>query len=907
MKQLTLGHKISLGFGLITILTTIFIMINSIKITEVNTIRESIRHLRLPTVEQNTRLLNGVNHSLGSLRAWIILGEEESKFERVFAWQEDIEPALEILTELSQRWTNPQNIEKFHRLTPLFKEFKKYQQDIEDIAHTPENEPALKILFDEAIPQTRILTNSMEKIIDLELQEPASYERKVLLGFMADLHGTTAMSLADIRAYLLSGDKKFQTSFYKSWKRNTKNFLSLENRVGFLNKKQKKYFDKYRLAREKFTPLPKKMFDIRGSQMWNVSNYLLKTKAAPTAEKIRKTLHEMLQNQRQLMHSEVQKSVEATGSLQLFGLIALLSVIIISIIASILLRKTINKQFSQLQKGLLGFFDYLNKKSEKVPYLDDSSGDELAAMSKIINDNISQTVKILEENKDIFRQLQEYKRAIDEHSIVTVTDTNGIIIYVNDKFVEISGYSKEETLGKTHSVVNSGMYDSDFWATMHKTIAKKKIWKYEVCNRAKDGSLYWVDSSIVPILDKNEEIKNYIAIRHDITQRKENEIELIKAKEMAVVSSTAKSEFLMNMSHEIRTPLNAIMGFIGILTEQEADEEKLKYLKTINSSSQSLTNIINDILDFSKIENGQLDIESINFDPSYEFKSTQDLFFAKSEEKSIQLEISFSNLPHYLKGDILRIKQVVNNLLSNAIKFTPKNKHIFLNIEYRDEMLHVSVKDEGIGITPEYKKKIFDSFSQADSTTTRKYGGTGLGLSISTKLVELMGGELQVTSELGVGSEFYFSLPLESVKDSTKSVSERPLQDFTGLKLLLVEDDKTNQMFMEVILKKLKVTYEIVGNGLDAIDAFKQNDYNLILMDENMPNMNGIEATKKIIELEKELGLEHTPIVALTANALKGDRERFLEAGMDEYLTKPLNKKNLIRIFEMYFHNKTQI
>ena len=401
----------------------------------------------------------------------------------------------------------------------------------------------------------------------------------------------------------------------------------------------------------------------------------------------------------------------------------------------------------------------------------------------------------------------------------------------------------------------------------------------------------------------NEMLENLESSTLELETLTKNQDSVIKAqtaianmqRDKALLANKAKSEFLANMSHEIRTPLNAIMGFIDLLKEKEDDKEKQKYLNIVSSSSKSLLDIINDILDFSKIESGKVQIENIDFDPREEFVVTKKLFQAKADEKNIQLYVNYGKLPKSLNGDILRIKQIINNLISNAVKFTKENKNIYLDIDYENGSLSVNVKDEGIGINKEYQSKIFDAFSQEDCSTTRKYGGTGLGLAISYNLVKAMKGELKLKSELGVGSEFYFSIPLEIGKEIEKTVLKNTKQILKG-KILVVEDNIANQMFMKVILKKIGLTFDIASDGIEAIEIFKNNQYDAILMDENMPNMNGIEATKQILEYEKINSLKHTPIIALTANALKGDRERFLEAGMDEYMTKPLNKNKLVEI-----------
>lgn len=377
--------------------------------------------------------------------------------------------------------------------------------------------------------------------------------------------------------------------------------------------------------------------------------------------------------------------------------------------------------------------------------------------------------------------------------------------------------------------------------------------------------------------------------------------ELAEANTKITHSMNVKSEFLANMSHEIRTPLNAILGYIELLEESKLADKEASYVKVINKSSKSLLKIIEDILDFSKIESGKLEIDKMDFDPRAEFGIVVDLFHEKCSQKGIELSLVLDDtLPQYIHTDPLRVKQVVSNLISNASKFTSSGKSIKVSMHYSDELLNVCVKDEGKGIAPDKLKQIFEAFSQEDSSTTRNFGGTGLGLSISSKLIELLGGKLKVKSELGVGSEFYFSIPAERGEGTLLSEEELVERTFPNTKVLLVEDNISNQLFMQIILESLQIQSDFAKDGLEAVKCFKNAHYDLVLMDENMPNLNGIEATKQILEYEKENNLAHTPIIALTANALKGDREKFLNAGMDEYLTKPLDKKRLIVVLSQF-------
>ena len=516
-----------------------------------------------------------------------------------------------------------------------------------------------------------------------------------------------------------------------------------------------------------------------------------------------------------------------------------------------------------------------------------------------------------------YAELENTLSILNENIIFSKTDLKGIITHASNAYVEISGYSKDELIGNPHNLIRHPDMPKSSFKDMWKTIQNGKSWKGNIKNLKKNGNYYWVEAFIKPNFDKKGNITSYSATRIDITDKinleilTKNQDRIIEEKtefaniqrDKAIASASTKSEFLANMSHEIRTPLNAILGFIDLLKDKcKKDETAAEYINIIDSSSKSLLHIIEDILDLSKIESKKLEINKEDFNTVEAFSIITHLFDAKCSQKNIVLSLNIDrDMPKFLNSDPLRIKQVISNLISNAVKFTPEDKNIVVDINYKDGFLNVSVKDEGIGIEKEKLSYIFEAFSQEDSSTTREFGGTGLGLSISSALVKLLGGELKVKSEKGKGSEFYFSLPVSIGKSTDKVEWDVKSSTFENKTILLVEDNKANQMFMTVVLKKLKLTFDIADDGVQVVDLYKQNydKYDAILMDENMPNLNGIEATKQILSYEKENSLMHTPIIALTANALKGDRERFLEAGMDEYLTKPLQKEKLQEVFKI--------
>lgn len=390
----------------------------------------------------------------------------------------------------------------------------------------------------------------------------------------------------------------------------------------------------------------------------------------------------------------------------------------------------------------------------------------------------------------------------------------------------------------------------------------------------------------------------YHASKSDL-KRKNAENQLLKAKEYAEHASEAKTQFVANLSHEIRTPLNSIISFAEILYDREEEKDKKEKLKIINSSSKTLLQLINDILDFSKIENEKIEIEKITFDLKDELTNIVNIFDSQIKAKTINLTLNISNnTPTFINSDSLRIKQIVLNLLSNAIKFTPKNGNISLDVKFDEKTskLEISVKDSGIGISKDNQVKVFEKFSQADNSTTRKFGGTGLGLTISKKLSNLLGGDIFLESEEGVGSRFFLIIPVEISKNIMLDGENSDIKIYSDKHILLVEDNPINQLVFKEVTKIYEFNIDVANDGLEAVEMYKNKKYDLIFMDEQMPNMDGIEAIKEIIKIDKN----HTPIVALTANVMDTHRVKFNNLGIMDFLGKPIEKDLLNTILDKY-------
>ncbi len=399
-----------------------------------------------------------------------------------------------------------------------------------------------------------------------------------------------------------------------------------------------------------------------------------------------------------------------------------------------------------------------------------------------------------------------------------------------------------------------------------------------------------------------ETANRYLAASDEQSRRQS--LELMEAREAALEASRHKSEFLANMSHEIRTPLNAVVGMAELILDTKLNRQQLDFAKGIQSASTTLLALISDILDFSKIEADKLDLESADFDLSRLLESTQEMFVYLAAQKNLKLKVELdSETPPYVRGDSNRLRQILVNLVGNAIKFTREGE-VAIYLSGRPQTsgkvrIDVEVADTGIGLTDAQREPIFESFSQADTSTSRRFGGSGLGLSICRRLVTLMGGEINVESQFGKGSSFAFFVLLDAastlVKPETKkrASAKRPL-----LKVLVAEDNPMNQKVVRLILEKLQCEVDIAVGGAEAIQAAAKKTYDIIFLDCQMPGVDGYEAVRRI--REAEAGKQGTPVVALTAHAMASDREKCLAAGMDDYLSKPISLEEMGRTLEKW-------
>ncbi len=501
-------------------------------------------------------------------------------------------------------------------------------------------------------------------------------------------------------------------------------------------------------------------------------------------------------------------------------------------------------------------------------------------------------------------------QTLHQHAIVSVADREGRILDVNEAFCHVSGIERARLLGQNHRVVNSGQHPPSFWAEMWQSISAGRIWRAEVCNRAKDGTLYWVDSVVAPFLDAKGQVEKYVAIGTDITDRKHTEMELQRtmtllrtAMHEAETANAAKSRFLANMSHEIRTPMNAVIGLSHLLEKTSLDADQRGMLKRVLVAGKALLSLINDVLDLSKIEAGEMTLERMPVDLDEVARDVSSLIELQARDKGVSyVLVPEPGGPYLVEGDRTRLHQVLLNLLSNAVKFTEKGE-VRLTLRQQpvnDELMDVSleVRDSGVGISEESQRRLFSPFVQADASTTRRYGGTGLGLSIVKQLVEMMGGQVTVQSEVGHGSRFTVSLRLPRLSaEAHPSEWAHPAaegQRLAGSRLLVVDDNEINCEVAARILAAEGAVIETASNGRQALDMLtaRPQAFDAVLMDVDMPILDGLDATRQI---RNPLGLSRLPIIGLTAGVSPSERKRALTAGMDAIIGKPFDPDALIR------------
>ena len=516
---------------------------------------------------------------------------------------------------------------------------------------------------------------------------------------------------------------------------------------------------------------------------------------------------------------------------------------------------------------------------------------------------------------DLESKSRVFRRAFDSSlTAMVITDPaqeDNPIIYANPGFEKQTGYSMEEAVGQNCRFLQGPKTDASTVKRLRSSIKRGSASHVKLLNYRKNGTTFWNELVITPVHDDEGNLTHFVAVQFDMTGHQKVENKLSRARDVAEAANVAKSLFVANMSHEIRTPLTTVLGMTEVLLEQESDKAKQGTLQLIYQSGRHLMSLVNDVLDMSKIEAGKLEADPVEVDPVQIIQDVAASMRYRAKEKGLKVQLKFKGgMPEKIQTDPVRLRQILFNLTDNALKFT-ENGSVTLRCEFVDSTpnskLRIEVEDTGIGLKKGELAKLFEQFSQVDSSPTRRKGGSGLGLYISRRIAEILGGSLTAKSKLNEGSTFILMLPTGELKgqkliapnaqlenrSSGNSAKATTKQEITG-RILVVEDTRGIQVLLRRILEKAGASVEVAIDGRAALDLFEADDakrpvYDLILLDMNMPRLSGYDTAAAV----REFGIE-TPIIALTASALRGDRENCLNAGCDDYLTKPIDREELL-------------
>jgi PAS domain S-box-containing protein len=851
---------------------------------------------RGPMVRASTLALAGVERSLAGLRGWMALGDPAFAQDRARAWTDEIGPAIDELEKISSQSEGSDDMARLDQLRRLLEDLREEQWWIEDVAQMPGNQPARRMLVEDIQPIAGVIFGAVTSMIELEKASPSRQQDNVL-GLLADFRGFFTRADTALSAFVHAPDDVLENDFRSDLGVATQRVSALQTRAAALSPEQRELFNSIQAEIAVYELLATEVIAIRESKKSNVAHHLMATAAVPLARQVSELLRSFSAEQTRRMHADARRaSTVANAALGL--LIALIAVMVVA-------AWFVSKRAAERIALPIAALSVATRKlaegrlTQDIPVTTD---DEIGQLTTSFN---AMRAALMESRQG----LQKLSRAVEQSpSSVVITDMEGRIEYVNSKFAKVTGYTREEAIGKNPRILKSGEQPPKFYKNLWDTITAGREWSGSFCNRKKNGTLYWEAASISPVRNPEGEITHFVAVKEDITERRRVAEELRQAKEAADTANQAKSDFLASMSHELRTPMNAIIGYSEMLMEEAEDLEQDEFtpdLQKINSAGRHLLALINDILDLSKIEAGKMELFLETFDIApmiQDVSATVDPLLHKNDNS---LQIACSDDIGSMCADLTKVRQLLFNLLSNAAKFT-HNGTVTLSTEREQaaggDFVVFKVADTGIGVAADKLDKVFMEFTQADSSTTKEYGGTGLGLSISRKFCQMMGGGITVESTLGEGTTFTIRLPRDvqpepvpvaSANQPATTTEDRPASPGRRT-ILVIDDEPQSRELIERMLIKDGFDVITADSGERGLELARELRPSAITLDVMMPSMDGWEVLR---ELQADPSVRNIPVVMIS---MIDDASMGYALGATEYLTKPVDRARLSQVLDRY-------
>lgn len=942
-NKTTFGQQLAITFGVIVMVFVIIIAIIIFEANRLSSTTNLIKELHMPSTQVTQKLTTGIHHSLAALRAWMILNDEQFKSDRAKAWQQEIQPSLERMEQLSQNWKNPQNLQLLNQIKSHLFELSITQNRIEKIANTVEAQPARQILVEELTPMASSIASQITTMIDIEEQQIASSERKLLLKDMADFRGGFGLSLAAIRLFIITGSSHDRNEYVLYSTTSTTSFNLLSTKLSLLTPRQKIIFNQLQRDWYSFSLLPPRIISMRQNDSHNIANHLLSSKVEPQAQLILRLLKQLNTDQTIRLDDDFRLHHEEISELTQFIGISISAGILLVMALGVVITRSL-RQLHQLEYNRKKVIDRTTKELKNA------------------NKNLTLQNEFGRQMEIISSSIQSHNKldALCDGLIATLADFVNAsfgVIYLNQRHIKTSTCDQQEQLvcygrfavasdmvnspisigaglvgecAKSLKVLNyqnvptgylkanSGLGQS---APTHLLLVpivleKQIIGVIELASftrfdEKQQQSISNITANIAIGINNQIYIDRVQALLEQTQQQsvvltekthnlEEKNLEIEQSKQLLAErakdlerSNRYKSDFLATMSHEIRTPMNGVLGMLGLLSESNLSKSQSKKVDMAQSSAKSLLSIINDILDFSKIDAGKLQLETLKFNLLEFLEDLCESFALKAHEKQLDLILNTIEVEHlWVVGDPIRIRQILTNLVGNAIKFTHTGR-ILVSISSEENsagkvILRASIDDTGVGINIERHDMLFEPFKQADASTTRNFGGTGLGLSIVKRLVVDMGGEVKVVEKSSPGSRFEFTIELEACDGET---FKQP--DLTGQRILIINEDSGVR---EVVSKQLsnwrasvieKSATQLLTQPMDPQKAF-----DLIIINQSDLEHDGVDIAAHIREIPE---YNEVKLVALTDIHLSHRQFLDMEEAFDVLISKPIYVRDLVR------------